>query len=118
MLNFRENEVMNTVYALCQDGGVCLVSATELLSMLPSRRHYTEAQLEKILNALALDDYFQLLSSQRQGEKTYAISLRAGGYAYKRSALQKRRDFLLKCGWAILSAVIAFAVGFFLKRIF
>ena len=118
MLNLRENEVMNTVYELCRERGVCLVSPAELLSMLPSRKHYTEEMLERILNALALDDYFELLSSERQGEKTYVISLRAGGYAYKRSTLQKRRDLAMRIGWAIASVVIAFAVGVVLKRIF
>ena len=118
MLNLKESEVMNTVYTLCHERGICLVSPTELLSMLPSRKQYTEEKLEKILDALALDDYFELLSSERQGEKTYVISLRANGYAYKRSALQKRRDLLLKFSWAIASAVIAFAVGLILKWIF
>ena len=118
MLNLKESEVMNTVYTLCRERGICLVSPTELLSMLPSRNRYTEEKLEKILDALALDDYFELLSSERQGEKTYVISLRANGYAYKRLSLQKKRDLMMKVGWAIASATIAFIVGLILRRIF
>lgn len=118
VLNRRESEVMGAVYTLCEGRGICLISPTELLSLLPVRKKYTEEQLDKILSALALDDYFELLSSERKGEKMYVISLHSSGYAYKRCELQRRRDFVLKIGWAILSATIAFLVGWVLKMIF
>ena len=118
MLNRRESEVMSAVYSLCYEKGICLISPAELLALLPKRKKYTELQLEKILSALALDDYFELLSSERKGEKMYVISLHTSGYAYKRCSLQERRNLALKLGWAIASAVIAFLVGWVLKRIF
>ena len=118
MLNRRENEVMRAVYSLCEKQGICLISPAELLETLPSRKKYDETKLEKILNALALDDYFQLLFSERKGEKMYVISLHAGGYAYKRCELQRKRSVAVKILWAITSAVIAFAVGWILKKIF
>lgn len=118
MLNKRETEVMNVVFSLCREKGVGLVSPTEILDMLPPKRHYTEERLEEILNELALDNYFELLSSERKGEKMYVISLRANGYAFKRGYVQMRRDAMLKIFWAAVSAVIAFAVGLLLKRIF
>ncbi|MBQ7879555.1 MAG: hypothetical protein IJ317_02785 [Clostridia bacterium] len=118
VLSKQENEVMNAVYTLCEGRGVCLVSPEELVNLLPPKKKYTEQQLEKILGALALDDYFQLLSSERKGEKMYVISLHANGYAYKRSFVQQKRDLIFKLGWAVASAVIAFLVGLLLKRIF
>ncbi len=118
MLNRRENEVMNAIYTLCRDKGVCLISPSELLDLLPHKKRCSEEQLERILSELSLDDYFQLLSSERKGEKMYVISLRANGYAYKRGYVQMRRDVALRLTWAILSAVVAFAVGLILKRIF
>ncbi len=118
MLNKQESEVMNAVYNLCFEKGVCLVSPTELLEMLPKKPNFTEESLEKILSALALDNYFELLSSDRKGEKMYVISLRANGYAFKRCYTQMKRDMALKVGWAITSAIIAFLVGLILKWIF
>ena len=108
---------MGAVYTLCEGKGICLISPTDLISLLPSRKKYTEEQVEKILGALALDDYFELLSSERKGEKMYVISLHASGYAYKRCSLQQKRDVALKLGWAIASAVIAYLVGWVLKWI-
>ncbi len=118
MLNRQETEVMSTVYSLCHEKGVCLVSPAELISMLPPRKNYTEEGVEGILNELALDDYFELLSSERKGEKMYVISLRANGFAFKRSYAQMRRDVGAKIFWAVTSAVVAFLVGIILKRIF
>lgn len=118
MLNKRETEVMNAIYALCHEKGVCLVAPSEILSLLPKRRKYNEEILENVLQALSLDDYFELLSSERKGEKMYVISLRANGLAFKRYFAQMRRDAAMKIFWAITSAVVAFLVGLILKRIF
>ncbi len=118
MLNRKETEVMDRVYSLCHEKGVCLISPSELLSLLPPRKRYTEEGLESILNELSLDGYFELLSSERKGEKMYVISLRASGYAFKRSFAQMRRDGAVKIFWAVTSAVVAFLVGLILKRIF
>ena len=118
MLNKQESEVMGAVYSLCAGKGVCLISPTELLSLLPQKRNYTEEKLEKILDALSLDDYFELLSSERKGEKIYVISLRSNGFAFQRVHTQMKRDAALKIVWAVASAVIAFLVGLILKWIF
>ena len=118
MLNRRENEVMRAVYTLCREKGICLISPNELLSLLPAKHKYDEMQLENILSALALDNYFELLSSERKGEKMYVISLRADGFAFERCSLQQRRNMALKFSWAVASAIIAVLVGVLLKRIF
>ena len=118
MLNRAETEIMNTVYSLCCGKGVCLLSPTELLAALPPKKRYTEEYLETVLNELALDDYFELLSSERKGEKMYVISLRTNGYAFKRNFIQAKRAVLYKILWAVASATIAFLVGVILKRIF
>ena len=118
MLNKKESEVMNAVYELSAEKGVCLVSPSELLALLPSKGKYTEELVEKILQALALDDYFELLSSERKGEKMYVISMRSNGYAFKRGYIQMKRDIAMKVAWAVASAIIAFLVGLILKWIF
>ena len=118
MLNKRESEVMNAVYTLCHEKGVCLISPAELIALLPARKHYTEEGLDELLSQLALDDYFELLSSERKGEKMYVLSLRTKGQAYRRCSLQQRRNVAVKMFLAVVSAVVAFVVGLILKRIF
>jgi hypothetical protein len=118
MLNKREYEVMNAIYSLTHEKGICLISPAELISLLPSYKKYSDDQVENILHELALDNYFELLSSERKGEKMYVISLRANGFAFKRCFAQMKRDAMAKMFWAVASAVLAFLVGVVLKRIF
>ena len=118
MLNRREHVVMKRVYELAGSGGVCLVTPSEILSALPKRGKWTEEGLEKTLHDLKMDDYFDLLYTDRKGEKTYVITLHAAGHAFPRAALQIRRNLTLKLVWAVTSAVIAFLVGWILKFIF
>ena len=118
MLNKRESKVMELVYSLCDERGICLVSPSELLGLMPEKEQMSEETLDKTLSALELDDYFSLLTSSRKGEKMYVISLRANGYAFKRYFAQMKRDAAVKMLWAVASAVVAFLVGVILKRIF
>ena len=118
MLNKKESEVMQSVFSLCAGEGRCLVAPADLINLLPPKEKYTEERLEKILHALELDDYFEIISSDRKGEKMYVITLHAKGFAFKRSSVQMRRNLFFKVVWSISSAVLAFLVGVLLKKIF
>ena len=118
VLNKMESDVMKAVYSLCEERGICLVSPTEILNVLPKKSRCSEERLDRVLRELQLDDYFEMLSSERKGEKMYVITLHAEGRAFKRYSVQMKRDFALKIGWAVTSAVIAFLVGLLMKWIF
>ena len=118
MLNKRETEVMQAVFNLCGDEGRCLVSPHDLMNHLTQKEKYTEEKLEKILRALELDDYFEIISSDRKGEKMYVITLHANGFAFKRSSVQFKRDAALKLLLSAAGAVLAFLVGVLLKKFF
>ena len=118
MLNRKESEVMKEVFSLCGEEGKCLVAAADLLRALPRKEKFTEEGLERTLRALELDDYFEMISSDRKGEKMYVISLHPKGAAYRRSAVQLRRGLALRLVWTVLSAVLAFFVGLLLRKLF
>ncbi len=118
MLNKQENEVMNAVYEMCDGKDSCLVSSLEIMSILPQKRNYTREKVDKILRSLELDDYFDLIETDRKGEKLYVITLHQNGIAYKRTAQQMRRNLTFKICLAIGSAVITFVVGLILRGIF
>ena len=111
---------MSAVYSLCGEEGSCLVSPADLKRLLPikEREKYSEEALEKTLRALELDDYFELLSSDRKGEKMYVITLHANGFAYRRQNEKMKRDVAVKLVWAVLSAVLAFIASVLLRLIF
>ena len=118
MLNKSENEVMAAVYSLCDGTGGCLVSLLDIMSILPAKHKYTPERIEDILNALQCDGYFDLISSERKGEKMYVINLKENGFAYKRTAKQKQRDIAFKIFLAFVGALATFIFGLMLKGIF
>ena len=118
MLNKQENEVMRAVYDMCDGKDSCLVSPLEIMSLLPAKRKYTPQKVEQILRSLELDDYFDLIASDRKGEKMYVITLHPNGIAYKRTAVQMRRNITFKVALSVAGAVITFVVGILLKVIF
>lgn len=118
MLNKQENEIMKVIYRLCENKGSCLISPLEILSMLPEKRKYTAEKIDKILRSLELDDYFDLISSDRKGERMYVITLHPSGAAYKRMNEQTRRSVVFKVALSVVCAIITFVVGRILVGIF
>ena len=105
MLNREENEIMRAVYELCGGKGCCLVSPYDLMSLLPAKRGYTAERVDRLLRSLELDDYFDLLESDRKGERP-------------RERLQMRRSIAFKIGLSVAGAVITFLVGLLLRLAF
>lgn len=118
MLSKNENCVMSAVYSLCDGTDGCLVSPLDILSLLPSGRKFTPDKIDGILNDLKSDGYFDLIISERKGEKMYVINLKENGFAYKRIARQRRRDVVFRIGLAFIGAAATFVFGLILKGIF
>lgn len=118
MLSKREKDVMSTLVLLCKKQGRCLISPEELKKLVSAREKWTADELEKTLSSLETDGFFELLSTDRKGEKMYVVIMKKKGYFYKRENVRFRRDGVGRILWAVASAVAAFIVGLILKRIF
>ncbi len=117
-LNRRENEVMNAVYELSGGKERFLVSPYELTAVLPAKGKFDEVSLERALNSLALDGYFDFVESDRKGEKMYVIHMREAGMSYRRRDYQRKRGLVFRILVAALGAVVTFLVGLLLRAIF
>ncbi len=118
MLSKNENMVMAAVYSLCDGTEGCLVSPIDILSVMPAKHKVNREKLDDILNALKCDGYFDLIQSERKGEKMYVINLKENGFAYKRTAKQKQRDVTFKIFLAFIGAFATFIFGLILKGLF
>ena len=74
--------------------------------------------MEAILRSLELDDYFDLIESDRKGERMFVITLHANGLAYKRTSQQMKRSIAFKIALSVAGAVVTFVVGRILVGIF
>ncbi len=117
MLSKYESDVMNAVYSLCDGTDGCLVSATEIISILPPRKKFTPDGIDEALSALHSDGYFDLITSSRMGEKMYVINLNESGLNFRRERRQRQRDAAFRIALAFLGAVATFVFGLILKAI-
>lgn len=118
MLSKNENEIMSAVYSLCDGTEGCLVSALDILSILPAKKKYSPEAIDGILNDLMRDGYFDLITSERKGERMYVISLKDDGFAFRRTAKQRQRDVAFRIMLAFIGAAATFVFGLILKAIF
>lgn len=115
MLSKSEAEVMSAVYSLCDGTEGCLVSPLDIISLIPHSRKFNTDELDSILNALRYDGYFDLIYSERKGEKMYVINLKENGFAWKRTSKQRQRDISFRIFLAFLGALATFVFGLILK---
>lgn len=118
MLNKEESLVMSAVYSLCDGTESCLASPLDILSVMPYGKKMSKDELDDILNALKIDGYFELINSERKGERMYVITLKESGFAWKRAKNQRQRDVAFKIFLAFLGAGATFIFGLILKGIF
>ena len=69
--------VMSAVYELCDGTDCCLISRADILSLMPKKAEFSSESLDDILFSLHVDGYFDLITSERKGERMYVIT-----YAY------------------------------------
>ena len=117
-LNKREREVLEAVLSLANGKERMLVSPEEILAVLPPKREYDVEKLEVLLKDLEMDGYFELVFSDRKGEKMYVFHIQAAGLNYKRTDRQLKRSVYFKWGVVAIGAVISFIIGMILKAIF
>lgn len=118
MLTRFENEIMKAVYDLCDGTESCLISPAEILSLLPTKRRYSLEKIDDALKDLMRDGYFDMISSERKGEKMYVINLKEAGFSYRRAIAQRRRDIAFRIALAFIGALSTFIFGIILKSIF
>ena len=116
MLNKAETRVMSALYEECKDKRSALVSPADLLRKAGGEQ--TLSGVEKIVNDLAADGYFDLVYSDRRGETVYCVSLTEKGKGFPRSVKLMRRNLIFRLGLTVALAVLSFLVGLILKAIF
>lgn len=118
MLNRSEKAIMKVVYEKCQGVGNCLVTIDEIRQSLPAKKQIKNAEIEKILRSLELDNYFELVFSERKGQPILCINLNFKGQSFKREATQFKRAVINRLILASIGAVATFIIGRILVYIF
>ena len=117
MLTKTEKKLMLAIHSLGMDKSGFLVSPIDLMKIAKVKDVSAE-ELDKTLNDLSYDGYFDLVLSDRHGEKVYCISLLEKGKGYLRSVKISRRNILFRICLSASLALFSFLIGVILKKVF
>lgn len=107
---------MEKIYQSGKDRASFLISEKDLLMSLD--RKYTKEHLEKIIQDLKADGYFDLVYTSRQGEIVYCIQLFDKGRAFPREKNQMKRTLVFRLLCSVGFALLSFILGMILKAVF
>ena len=116
-LSKRENAVMGAVFRLSEGKERFLVAPYELLAVLSPRLKIDEEKLYRALRSLELDGYFELIESERRGERVFVIIMHDAGRSYQRSDKQRRRRMYYKIAVTLLCGALSALVGILVKSL-
>ena len=78
----------------------------------------SKERLEEIVHDLYTDGYFDLVYSDRRGQKVYCITLTEKGKGYSRNTEIARRNLLYRLVLTVGFAILSFIIGLVLKALF
>ena len=108
---------MRALIKMKKSNNSLLVSPMDLISILGGKE-FNRANLDAIIQDLCSDGYFDLIYSDRHGERVYCITFSQKGQSYDRNALLMRRNVIFRLGLTIVLAIVSFLIGLILKAIF
>ncbi len=117
MLSKQENKVMEKIYRECKEKDALLISPSDL-KVIVGDSAISETQLDKIVSDLSTDGYFDLVYSDRRGEKVYCISLLEKGKGYFRNKIVMKRNLVYRIMLSASLALFSFIIGLILRKIF
>ncbi|HHU43879.1 MAG: hypothetical protein QM214_03825 [Bacillota bacterium] len=119
VLNRKEKALLNIVYKTAVNkNGQCLLTPLDILQKIPYKLEFTENDLDKVLNDLALDDYFTVDKAKHHGEIVYVLALKEKGLSYIRDKKKARKKLYIRIITAILIAIMSFIIKWILDKIF
>ena len=118
MLSKKEKIVMKYILEICGDKDTCLISPLDLTHALEPKYTITEIELEHLLNGIVQDNYITLVTSDKQGQMIYCITLLPKGKSFIREQENIRKTWRNAIIKTVVLAVISFVVGIILKAIF
>ncbi len=116
MLNRVESKVMLALFSECKDKNAILISPTDLVKLIDGTA--SESGVEKIMQDLSSDGYFDLVYSDRRGERVYCVTLLEKGKGYLRNLKVMKRTLVFRLCVTIVLAFVSFIIGLILKAIF
>ena len=118
MLNKNEKIVMQIIYDKMSDAKKAVIMTEgEIFDKIPKKAKIELGDLRNILQQLAIDEYFELIHTEKKGEPVMVITLKKKGIAFERGLVQQKRKFGQKIVITALCAVITALISLLIKNL-
>ena len=118
MLSKKEKAVMKAIYYKAKESNdVCLMRPIDILNTISPKLYLTSEDLPKIINALAMDNYYELDQTERKSETYYCFTLKQKGQGFYREILNEKRWIYFKISFSIALAIFVFLFKLILDAI-
>lgn len=118
MLNKNEKIVMQIIYdKMSESQKAVIITEDEIWSKLPKKAKIDLGGLREILQQLAIDEYFELIHTEKKGVPVMVITLKKKGVAFERSLVHEKRNFGQKLVITAICAVITALIGLLIKNL-
>ena len=117
MITGNESVLIKTVLDMCEDKGACLLSADTLAAII-GKKKLTAQKIRVILNALELEDYWDIIKCDKNGEEVLCITLHKKARAYKLERKLMWRSVIFKICLALVGSAVAFIFTKILANLF
>lgn len=118
MLNKRESVIMEIIFNECGEKKSCLIKQSDILKKISFAKDFSLDEVLQIIKTLEVDDYFDVIETEKDGEIVYCFNLHLKGEAFEREIEHKKRAINFKIAMTVLGAVGSVALTFILKQIF
>ena len=120
MLNRKEKIIMQYLFNTCKslEDGKCLLSAKDIATKVYSKADLTEFEIDEMIKNLVLENYIEVLYSDKKGQTVYLITLTEKGHAFDREKRNTKIKTSVLIVRTVLLAILSFVVGLILKAIF
>ncbi|MCI7402421.1 MAG: hypothetical protein MSH40_07090 [Christensenella sp.] len=119
MLNRKTKALMKVIYSKAiEKDGVCLVSQIDLLAGIPYKIEFKSEELDPAMKSLSNEGYFEMIETQKHGDKYYCITLKQAGYDFSRQIAAEKRAIYMKVILTVSGVIVAFLLKRILEAIF
>lgn len=101
---------MSVIYEKCGNKGSCLISTAEIQARL-KKHTLSDTKIKATVKSLELDNYYDLIACDKNGEEIFCINLLSKGYSFRRESEQQKRTIISKIFFAVVTGFITFLVG-------
>ena len=111
---------MRIVYQEAErQNGSCLLTPIDILQNIPLDIPFEEDELDQTLRNLDIDEYFDLIRSDKKGELVYCINMQKKGLQFARVEHAFKSNLALKImltlGLSVVTALIGVGIRYLLR---